>query len=68
MHLKLVHGHLPWNIPLSELLFSCMGHLGSFHLGAAVNILMHSFDRYVYTVLLGTHLGLGWQYVNILPK
>ena len=27
MHLKLVRGHLLWNAPLSELLFSCLGHL-----------------------------------------
>ena len=47
----------------TELVFSCLGHLG-----AAMNILMHSFGRYVYTVLLATHLGLGGQYANILPK
>ena len=64
----LLHAFEACSWSLSELLFSCLGHLGSFHLGVAMSILMHSFGRYVYTVLLGTHLGLGWQYVNILPK
>lgn len=42
MYLKLCH--LVWNIPLSELLISCLGHLGSFHLGAAVGIRAHIFQ------------------------
>lgn len=50
MHLKLVRGHLLWNAPLSELLFSCLGHLEG---GVVMNILMHSFGRYVYTPWTG---------------